>query len=346
MRVRSLHVALALAVAACSGRGGEVDDLGGPGVVRAPARRGSVVLVGCALSGEQQAALESTPMKRLVEDVIVACLSVDGKGELQPSADVAGVLGAVASLGYSAKLGVAVSAPGAVLAEPQWLRSPAQRASTIASIQAVANGYGAELDLRYLPSTAGLDLAIFVEELAGALHPGGTLGVLVPSSAADPSGSGLAGVLDVEPLAAKVDRVRVLTTDYSSPLHPGPTIDSGWAVDSARRVLEVSGRTPVDVSVPLYGWSFEGAHAQQVSYAQAHQRLAADEATLERAPGGAPWFDARGRGDQVWFTDATSSVLTLAAWQTDVLPPAVGVVFYGLGSEDPVVWQAVMEVSP
>jgi spore germination protein YaaH len=59
---------------------------------------------------------------------------------------------------------------------------------------------------------------------------------------------------------------------------------------------------------------------------------------ITRSLGGELWFDLL--DSQVWFDDARSTLLTLTALSS-ALPSTVGVLYYGLGSEDPAVWSTV-----
>jgi hypothetical protein len=360
MSARSLGGALALmacTVASCNGQSGQVDDFGGMGVLEAPVRRGSVVALACSLDEGQKRALGSSVVLGLVSDVVFLCFGIDAKGQAQPSdaatrKALASDAAWAAGLGYHVKVGVSLG-DGTATAKPVSptpFSSAALRAEIVSSVTLVAGyGGGVELDLRYLPDAARDDVTQIVAQVAAVVRPKGTVGVLIPPAAPNPTGLAASGAVDLGALAAKVDRIRVMTLDYSMGGGPGPTVDSGWAVDSARLALAAAGQTPMDVSMPLYGWHFDAHGQQMVTYSDA-QALAADEgATVERAPSGAPWFsyqDPDGGTEEVWFDDAKSTVLTLAAWPTTVLPAGVGVVFYDLGAEDPGVWKAIEEAKP
>jgi spore germination protein YaaH len=348
---------MACVVASCNGQSGQVDDFGGMGLLEAPARRGSIVALACSLDEGQKKALESSVVEGLVSDVVFLCFDIDTKGEAQPSdaatrQALASDTAWAAGLGYHVKVGVSLGAGTAtgksVSASP--FSSAALRAEIVSNVTLVAGyGDGVELDLRNLPDAARDDVTQIVTQVAAVVRPKGTVGVFVPPAAPDPTGVAPGDAVDVGAIATRVNRIRVMTLDYSRGDGPGPTIDSGWAVDSARLALAVAGQTPVDVSMPLYGWHFDATDQQMVTYTDA-QALEADEgATVERAPSGAPWFsyeDPAGDTEEVWFDDAKSTVLTLAAWPTTVLPAGVGVVFYDLGAEDPGVWNAIEEAKP
>jgi spore germination protein YaaH len=77
-----------------------------------------------------------------------------------------------------------------------------------------------------------------------------------------------------------------------------------------------------------------------VTYLEAFGVASLAQVRIERGPTGAPFFTWRdGAGPHVtWFDDAESTARGLGAWTHDVLPPDVGVLFYGLGAEDPRLW--------
>ena len=340
------------ALAGCNGQSGHVDDFGGMGMLSVPARRGSIAVLSCSLDDGQRAALESSAVKKLARDVIFLCFGIDSLGQAQPSSPASRLAFAkeaewVSGLGYGAKVGISLGDLALVSVKPgpaARFASTSFRAKVASSVLEVAGyGDGVELDLRHLPDSASSDVTEVVSQLAKAVRPRETLGVLVPADGQQ------GDVVDVEALAVLVDRVRVMTLDYSLGRGPGPTIDSGWAVDSARHALVAAGQTPVDVAVPLYGWDFNASNASTVTCPEAWLLEQKQHATLERSLSGAPWFSysgARGNEEQVWFDDAHSTVLTLAAWPEAVLPAGVGVVFYDLGAEDPGVWKALEEATP
>jgi len=343
---------------ACNGQSGEVNDFGGVGAVDVPVRRGTVVLLSCAVDAAQRAALQSSPVKKLVRDVIFLCFQIDARGDAQPASAAArkafaDQTASLSGLGYAVKVGVGLAGATRPSGKPKAaspLASASFRAKVARSLQDVATiGDGVELDLRDLPYAVRDDVTELVIGFATSPRPIKTLGVLVPPSAPNAAGLALGNAVDVAAIAGHVDRVRVMTLDYSLGASPGPTIDSGWAVDSARLALAETGSTPVDLAMPLYGWQFNGSSEATITFPSARSLESDAGAPLERAPSGAPWFsysEPHGSGGEVWFDDATSTVLTLAAWPTTVLPAGVGVVFYDLGAEDPGVWNALAEAPP
>jgi spore germination protein YaaH len=196
---------------------------------------------------------------------------------------------------------------------------------------------GVEIDLQKLPNEARPAVTALVAELAPTVRPAKRLGIFVPPSVTDPSDLPGGEAFSRRELAPHVDRMRIMTLDYSE-LEPGPTIDPGWAVDAVR--LARTDFPNVDVSYPLYGMDFGPRGTRPVTYLEAFGIAALAGARIDRGPSGAPfvaWRDGAGL-HFTWFDDAESTARALGAFGHDVLPPDVGVLFYGLGAEEPRLW--------
>ncbi len=84
--------------------------------------------------------------------------------------------------------------------------------------------------------------------------------------------------------------------------------------------------------------------SRAVTYLEARGLAATAGARLARGPTHAltfSWSDAQGVPHVVWFDDAVSTTQALAGFRPEVLPADVGVVFYGLGAEDPALFPAL-----
>ena len=65
---------------------------------------------------------------------------------------------------------------------------------------------------------------------------------------------------------------------------------------------------------------------------------------MQRGPTGTAFVPYRLFGNeshQLWFDDAESTGRVLGAWTPEVLPLDVGVLFYGLGAEDPAMFERI-----
>ncbi len=356
MRRCGPRLGLALVVAfgagaGCGGQSGSVDDFGAPGLLRVGARRGTALVAGCTPGDGGGKALASAPVRALVSDVVLACFDLDAAGSLvtidgSPHATFVTAAGELAALGYHVKAGVTLGASTPLLAKS------ATRDAFVAAIRDLAPaGDGLELDVRGVPASARDLVTELVTDVGAAVRPGRTLGVLVPSYLPSPgvwSGAG-AGV-DLASVAPHVDRVRLMTVDYSLGSGPGPNVDPSWAFASATRALDEVGATALDVAVPLYGVRSPvvGSGGEVVSYAQAQALAQAAGRGAWRALGGElsvrlPPDAPHAEPTDIWFEDARSTLLVLAAWPSPTLRADVGILFDGLGQEDPGLWPALQE---
>ncbi len=141
-----------------------------------------------------------------------------------------------------------------------------------------------------------------------------------------------------------------MTLDYSGNV-AGPTIDSGWAVDAVRFARLSAPSTAMDVAFPLYGNDFTlsgsggvrlTTYLEALGLADTYKATAARGATQELF---LDYSDESKQPHELWYDDATSTLVTLAAWDTQTLPIDVGVVYYGFGAEDPALWAAIAGAS-
>ena len=230
--------------------------------------------------------------------------------------------------------------------------SPVWRQQIIKGLGAFAPiSDGLDIDLQHVPASIRPNLSQFFVELASALHATTPIGIFAPPSQQDPSDIPGADAYDLATIAQNVDRVRMMTLDFSccGGVPPGPTIDSGWAVDVLRLAKSKIGGKRVDLAVPLFGTDFSDLGQRSVTYLEAMAVASAVHANVVREPSGAlhyQWQDEAHRAHETWFDDGVSTSRTLHAWSTDVVPADVGVVFYGFGAEDPALWDTVARGMP
>jgi len=344
----ALSLVLVLASGCAWSSGEDVAKVGLRADTPLPARRGIVVVDGCGVDPWQRATLASPAAKKVLQEVVMLCLvpRTDGSlGPRDPSAQKA-IADTAADLkrdGYRFVLAIAFTdetgarydgaQTRAFLADPAW-RS--QLRSTLATQMLPADGVA--LDIQSLPNDARGDVTALVAELAGLVRPARSLDVFVPPSVTVPSDLAGGDAFALPDLAPHVDRFHVSTLDYSTDA-PGPTIDTGWATDAVRLALGSSRN--VDVSFPLYGTDFGPRGHRSVTYLEATAVAQVASAPIVRSPSGAlsvAWTSPEGEPHATWFDDAESTARGLGAWSYDVLPAEVGVVFYGLGAEDPNLW--------
>jgi spore germination protein YaaH len=339
------------------------------------ARPNAVVVEGCALDDAETTTLSQPSTKKVLGEVILLCAAIQPDATIAPAAadDRTALTAQVQSLhtlGYRVHIATTVGTSWDVpasSADTTKLIETVNATTLAASLKTLVTQAGADgLDLAFPPPTVdGVvndKLTSLVEMISGAFRPALALDLFVPPSSQSPSDVEGGDAYAINALGQFVDRLRIMTLDYSccgAPL--GPTIDPGWAVDVQRFNVQPpygGGSGPrwaaTDVAYPLYGWdttissSGDTSTQSSITYAQAESLAATTHASVQRGPTGAPYFDYTA-GDatkhEVWFDDATSTLHALHAWN-DALPADVGVVFYGLGAEDPRLWTMIAQEMP
>jgi hypothetical protein len=338
-----------LATTGCSGpSGANVATVGLHADTPLPARSGTVIVDGCMLDTWQRATLSSAAARKVLSEVVMLCLvpRVDGTvGPRDPSAlaQITSLSAELKAEGYRFDLALSFTDETGqrydgqqqkqFLADPKWR---AQLVSTL--IPELGPADGIDLDFGgLLPAESRDSLTALVTEIANVVRPTRKLALHVPPSVTNPSdlpGGEAFSRLDLVKVA---DRFRLMTLDYTLALPGGPTTDPGWAVDAANLAL-LDGPMGLDVSYPLYGTDFGPKGTRSVTYLEAMGVASSMGASIRRGPTGAPYFpytSPEGEPHAIWFDDADSTGLALGAWTYETLPPHVGVVFYGLGAEDP-----------
>jgi hypothetical protein len=349
----SFAVALAALAGCGTHSGGETEAIGLGAETALPSRTGSIVVDGCVLDTWSRATLASTGAKRALRggEVIMLCLvpREDGTvGPRDPSARAA--LAALAQDlkrdGYRVHFGVTFTDESGQRYDGAQTRAFLQNGTWRQRLKetllpVIEPADGVEIDLQFLPNDARPFVTALIAELAQVVRPARRLNVFVPPSVAEPSDLPGGAAFSRTELAPHVDRMRIMTLDYSE-RDPGPTIDPGWAVDAVR--LAKNDFANVDISYPLYGTDFGPRGRRSVTYHDAIAISTVARAPIERGPTGAPFVRYAAFGNeqhQLWFDDAESTGRALGAWGGDVLPLDVGVLFYGLGAEDPALFERI-----
>jgi spore germination protein YaaH len=350
----AILVALASAVSGCMGQGSSsIDAVGLAQETPLPDRRGTVLVDGCAIDTFQDAVLASPSTRNVVDEVLLACLVPRDSGEVGPQdasarSELARVVATLHGRGYRVSLGLSFTdETGArydrertrtLLASTSFRTTFPDRATTFATeVRADA----LDLDLTYAPTTSRADVTALASALSSAARSSKLgIGIFVPPSVSIPSDLPDGEAFDLAALAPLVDRIRVMTVDYSD--LPGPTTDSGWATDAAR----LAGRNgrPIDVAVPLYGVDYGPRGKRGVSVIEARGLASTYGARLERGPTGTLFFRyvAGGETHELWFDDTESTGRALGAF-AESLPSDVGILYYGLGAEDPTLFSTLAE---
>lgn len=328
-----------------------------------PARQGTVIADGCTLDPSQLETLETNSAKLVIHDVVLDCLLPHADGTVTPAdgsakLELSNLVAQLHGMGYGVSLAASfVTDNGYVfdgtqtakeLADPTWI---ANVATNIAALATDSGADAIDLDLELLPATAKPNVTQLVSAVSARVRPSKKLNLFLPPSVATPSDVPGGDAFDVPTLASKIDRFRVMTLDYSGN-HAGPTIDSGWAVDAYRFASAQVSTATFDVSFPLYGNDFTTSGAGGIrftSYLEALGLADTFKATAQRGSTQELFLDYVDDGKnahELWYDDAQSTLVTLAAWDTKTIPANVGVTFYGFGAEDPALWDAIAKATP
>lgn len=348
----SVVAVTAAAGTGCGSSSGPVASFGTEGGTPIPQRAGTVVVQGCQLDPWQTETLASSSAQQLLQTVVLLCPTARDDGSVAPieasaQQELSEQVQSIRAMGYKVRLALTMAdelgqpydaeTMQASLASATWRQSVVDGVTVMAAMTD-----GLDLQLPPPPDGSTDDVTSLVSALSSTLGIP-SLGVFVPPGGASNDVAG-AAAYDLGAIGPLVTRVHVLTLDYSCCSgSPGPTIDSGWAVD-VERSARAETTAPLDVAVPLYGWDFGPDGQRSVSYLEAEAVASETKASLQRGPTGAlyyDWQDPTGGAHETWFDDGTSTSWTLAAWDTKTLPPDVGVVFWGLGSEDPALWETL-----
>ncbi len=350
--------ALAPTLVGCGSENGAISRTGQDNELPIVDRRGTVIADGCALDGWQRAVLRTPSARRALKEVVLLCGTARDSGAVGPADKSARTaLGElVAGLrtdGYRVVLGVSFTdetgqrydgaAIGAHLADAKWV---AAIQPAIAEFAGLADGV--EIDIQAVGSGARANVSAFFAGLSPLVRPAKSLGIFVPPSTTTPSDLPGGDAFDVPFLSTLSDRLRVMTLDYTES-GAGPVIDPGWAVDAARLATKQTNGAAVDLSIPLYGTDYSSYGTRPISYTEAMGFSFIAGAPVQRSVTLSPhveWKDNAGTLHSTWFDDRISTLAYLHAWDDTVLPPSVGVVYYGFGAEDPTLWDGIAKELP
>lgn len=357
----ALAVALAIPASGCGTQSGDTAERFGPnGSDVIPKRRGSVVVEGCALDGYQRDVLAGAAARAVLQEVVLVCPTLDESGAVAPadaaSRDaLASLVGKLRADGYRVSLAIGAkdadgSTPTARSMANRFsdAKFQAQAVSALATIAGLADGL--ELALPPIDGQARTAVTSFVDALAAKIRPAKRLGLFAPPSYSSPSDLADADTWDLKALAHDLDRVRLMTLDYSCcGALPGPTTDPGWAVQVLRVARAKAPSASYDLTLPLYGYDFVGDTATPLGFLDAQAIAQVHGATPSRLPIGELTFsyaDADGNAHRVFYEDATSLARDLMAWDATTVPGDVGITFYGLGTEDPALFPRLAGAAP
>jgi spore germination protein len=232
----------------------------------------------------------------------------------------------------------------------QVLHDPARRRHHVQQVLALAvdGDYPAvEIDYESLSAAEREPVAVFVEELAAALHARNKqLAVAVHAKLAEPGDWGGPQAQDWARIGAAADRVVVLTYDYD-PARPSPIAPLEWTRTVLRLAVSLIPPAKVIQGIPLYGYDWAGSTP---GVGRTYRELV----EVARVHNAQPRRDARDKqlgfdyttdttAHQVSFIDA-EGVQALVAVGREV--GVGGYALWRLGGEDPAIWSASVLASP
>jgi hypothetical protein len=352
MMKRLFLIASFSTLAACGfSSGDETEQVGLAADTALPARKGTIVIDGCVIDTWSRSTLALPATKKVAQEVVMLCAVPRADGTVGPRDESAAVhLSALVSElhaeGYRVNLGIAFTdesgqrydgaQTSAFLASPQW------RSRFVDTLPAVLGPFdGAEIDLQKLPNDARPGVTELVGATAAKIRPQKKLNAFIPPSVTIPSDLPGGDAFSRLELAPHLDRMRIMTLDFSEN-SPGPTLEPGWAVDAVRLALTDFPRC--DISVPLYGMDFGPRGRRPTTWFEAQAITTKGGIDIQHGPTGAPFFRYVLFGNEtheLWYDDATSTARALGAWTFETLPQEVGVLYYGLGAEDPTLFETL-----
>ena len=315
-------------------------------------RSGTVVIESCALDPFQQSALLSDDARAVVSDIVLLCLYIrdDVATPTAPAdrASVAQVVSLLRQRGYRVQLGVTTGEPTTLMPSKldALLRDPARRAvlsSSIADAAKLADGI--VIAPPQLASSSEPAFRAWITELA-AMVPSRRVSLFAPPSTMTPSDIPGGDAINVAALRDQLAQVYLMTLDlHCCDGQPGPTTSADWISQVAAFAQDAYPTSSLSITVPLYGTHFGSQNQRPVSYLEAVGIAGHEHIEIVRTNDGTLRFDYQEPGGalaHVYFDDAQSTLQTLS--QVDeTVPNSVGVVYYGVGGEDPSLWRTLKE---
>lgn len=215
--------------------------------------------------------------------------------------------------------------------------------------EVMARNYdGIDIDYESLSPSLRAPYSAFIKDLAEALHSQGKMLTAAVHAKSSDYG-GLGGFQDWVVMGQYVDRLRIMTYDYSwRGGGPGPVSPLYWVEEVANYARSVVDPGKVVIGVPFYGynWPSNGGAATAMSWGSIEELIEKSDLTVNLRQ-----RDTRGRVDEsyftysagqgqrtVWFSTQNSLDSKLALIQEMDL---AGIAIWQLGYEDPKNWDVI-----
>lgn len=205
---------------------------------------------------------------------------------------------------------------------------------------------GIDIDYEGFAASTRDDFSDLIEALAEALHANERLlSVTVHAKTGDEGVWEGAAAQDWVRLAAVADIFNIMTYDYTNRNEPpGPIAPLEWTMDVLAYAETVTDLSKVRLGLPFYGYSWLRGRppATTVTWAAAQRLITSFSLDVTRdASEGRIDLDVRSLPDQtMYFIDAASVTERLDA-AAERFPSLGGVAIWGLGGEDPAVWDVM-----
>ncbi len=315
-------------------------------------RPGTAVVESCELDSLQRLSLLTEDARAVISDVVLLCLYIrdDVAAPLAPT-DAASVGQTVSDLrqrGYRVQLGVqtgeAFSQTPSKL--DALLQNNARRAALTASIVSqAALADGVVLAPPTLSTATEPAFRTWIAELSQSIGAR-KLSLFAPPSSQSPSDIPGGDAINLTALQSQLSRAYLMTLDLSCcDGAAGPTTSAEWISSVVSFAQKQTPNLAMQFSVPLYGTYFGPQGQRQLSYLEAVGLAGDRQIEILRNEEGALHYsyqEQSGARTEVYFDDAHSLLQMLSQLDDSVLP-SVGVLYYGVGAEDPALWSTLRE---
>lgn len=284
----------------------------------------------------------------IVDEVNPFWYAANADGSLSPmnGAEDAGQLAAWREAGLLVLPTIAHASPLAI-SDP---RTRAQHLEALLSLAQRMDYAGLDLDYEGFPLSTRDAFSEFVETLAARLHADGRLlSVTVHPKTSDQAGWEAAAAQDWPRLAAAADIFRIMTYDYTSRAsrEPGPIGPPVWAAEVLAYAAAVTDLGKVRLGLHFYGYHWQRRRASVITWESAQRVADSFHLAFERDPAD---MEARLEIDVGGLPKQTIVVADAVglAFKLEMLlaayPDLGGVAIWGLGGEDPAIWDVLREV--
>ncbi|MCG8348134.1 MAG: glycosyl hydrolase family 18 protein [Chloroflexales bacterium] len=291
--------------------------------------------------------LEEMPYKDLLDEISPFWYSTDSSGRLYGVRDDELVRAAQRHNIRVIPTIHSVGDPSAVIA---LLSNPQRRAYHIQLIvdEVLARNYdGIDIDYEALGSSMREEFSIFIRDLADALHSQNKMLTVAVHAKVEDYG-GLGGYQDWAEIGQYVDRLRIMTYDYSwRGSNPGPVAPLYWVQAVAEYATTVVDPAKVVIGIPFYGYDWPpSGRARALPWSDINDLIEERDLTVNMME-----RNRYGQVDESWFSYQSSVGMRQVWFMTDngleskldlvVEKDLAGIAIWRIGYEKPEYWEIV-----